>query len=578
MSGLTPPPPAPPTPDPPPDMCGVPQIVRGNPAPLSTSLAGFSARAARNRCCITFIDPVPDLLSGLGITTAGDKLTSGGRPVKGIAADSAARVLLLIPVRNKGDVLHVSVTGATTPESMGGMYNLDDPGFGSNVQPSLDVKASYKDAQGNAWAIAVYRAPSDFVDTNDSDAYTRVTRTMQFQATAGGYGVNGELTIVRPPVVLVHGLWDSPALWKNFLSDANKDPRFMEVDKANYSVNLNGKIASDSDCVYPLCSVFLATGIHQNGNQLGFVHNAPFVMKTIKTAINNLRTKDPNNPVAVAQADVVAHSMGGVVTRQAESLPEFADESSFGVGSIHKLITVGTPHLGSPFATRLLHEGCMTFLKAMQGYIVFGERVNFIDGQPSEHGAIFDMQGSPTGLAPSGLSEALTKLNNRTGFGVPTHLIAGSMTDANFNLQNTSGVAATLALACDTTSFQIGPVPVPNPLTAQMGRSPMATLMQTYEGWQQIFGNTPSDAIVSVASQLAGQTQGGTNTDTFTGYIHSDGMVKAYDIPYIHLKINVALVGPWEIDLPGGSQIPQKIIGLLQTPLSTTGVFQPIPH
>ena len=31
-------------------------------------------------------------------------------------------------------------------------------------------------------------------------------------------------------------------------------------------------------------------------------------------------------------------------------------------------------------------------------------------------------------------------------------------------------------------------------------------------------------------------------------------------------------------DLPGGSPIPQKVIGLLQTPLSTAGVFQPIPH
>jgi pimeloyl-ACP methyl ester carboxylesterase len=489
-----------------------------------------------------------------------------GRPVKGIAADSAARVVLLIPARNKGDVFQVSVTGATTPESLGGMYNLNDPGFGSNVQTSLNVRASYTDRRGNPWAIAVYRAPSDFIDRNDLSGGTAVMRSIQFQATVGNYEVDGSLNIVRPPVVLVHGLWDSPALWKNFLSDNNADPRFLEVDKVNYSVNLNGLIDPSSDCVFSGCSHFLATKVHQNGNQLGFAHNAPLVMSTIKTAIKNLRTKDPSNPVAVAQADVVAHSMGGVVTRQAEGLPEFADNSSFGIGSIHKLITVGTPHLGSPFATRLLQEQCMTFLKYLQGYIVFGEHVNRTDGQPTEHGAVFDMQGSPTGFGV-GLSDALKQLNGRGGFGVPTHLIAGSMTTDNFNLRNTSLAAATPAFVCDTT----------NTLTLVMGRSPMATLMQTYSGWQQIFGNTPSDAIVSVASQFAGQSQGN-NTDTFTGYIHSDGLVYAIDVPYIHMKVNFALFGPWEIDIPGGSKIPQRIIDLLQMPLSTTGVFQPIPH
>jgi pimeloyl-ACP methyl ester carboxylesterase len=472
-------------------------------------------------------------------------------------------VVLLIPAQNKGDIFQVYVTGATTPESMGGMYNLGDPGFGSNVQTSLNVMASYTDRQGNPWAIAVYRAPSDFVDTNDPDGYTRVMRSMQFQATSGNYEVDGTLNIVRPPVVLVHGLWDSPALWKNFLSDANKDPRFMEVDKANYSVNLNGEIASNSDCVYPLCSEFLKLKIKQNGNQLGFAYNAPLVMNTIKTAIKTLRTKDPNNPVAAAQADVVAHSMGGLVTRQAEGLPEFADNSSFGVGSIHKLITVGAPHLGSPFATRLLQEGCMAFLKGLQGYIVFGEHVNFTDGQPSEHGASFDLQGSPTGLGP-GLSGALSQLNNRSGFDVPTHLIAGSMTRTNFTSGKSGPALAIPQFVCNT---------------LDLGYSPMADLMTTYQGWQQIFNNTPSDAIVPVASQLAGQSQGN-NAEVFTGLIHSSGPVQAFDVPLLltTLQINFGLIGPWEIDLPGGSPIPQKVIGLLQTPLSTAGVFQPIPH
>ena len=206
----------------------------------------------------------------------------------------------------------------------------------------------------------------------------------------------------------------------------------------------------------------------------------------------------------------------------------------------------------------------MAFLKGLQGYIVFGEHVNFTDGQPSEHGAIFDLQGSPTGLDPAGLSGALRDLNNRDGFGVPTHLIAGSMTPANFTSGRSGPALAIPQFVCNT---------------LDLGYSPMADLMTTYPGWQQIFNSTPSDAIVSVASALAGQSLGN-NAEVFTGLIHSSGPVQGFDVPLllITLQINFGLIGPWEIDLPGGSPIPQKVIGLLQTPLSTAGVFQPIPH
>jgi hypothetical protein len=42
--------------------------------------------------------------------------------------------------------------------------------------------------------------------------------------------------------------------------------------------------------------------------------------------------------------------MGGLVVRQAEQLAGFLGTDSFGYGYVHELITIGTPHLGSPLA------------------------------------------------------------------------------------------------------------------------------------------------------------------------------------------------------------------------------------
>jgi triacylglycerol esterase/lipase EstA (alpha/beta hydrolase family) len=51
--------------------------------------------------------------------------------------------------------------------------------------------------------------------------------------------------------------------------------------------------------------------------------------------------------VAAVQADVVAHSMGGDVARTMPTLATFTGQSTYGLGPVHKLITIGTPHRGN---------------------------------------------------------------------------------------------------------------------------------------------------------------------------------------------------------------------------------------
>lgn len=168
LANMGPTQPPPPTPVTEPNLCTMQlELVSSKARPLSRrfgALRGTPVAAAASSCAIVFLDPVPDLQTGSAVTTDGGRLTTLGRAVTGIAADSAARVVLRIPARKSGDSFQGTVSddrGFQDPASLGGLYSVGRPD--SSVQSSVTVTANYADAQGNPYAIAVYRAPSDFV-------------------------------------------------------------------------------------------------------------------------------------------------------------------------------------------------------------------------------------------------------------------------------------------------------------------------------------------------------------------------------------------------------------------------------
>src|SRR5882724_7381758 len=90
-------------------------------------------------------------------------------------------------------------------------------------------------------------------------------------------------------------------------------------------------------------------------NSIGVKYVTPYVLPEVTKAMEKFKAGDNpmNIPIAAVQADVVAHSMGGVVTR---TLPLTAGffSNTFGQGIIHKVISIDVPHLGSPLAALLL--------------------------------------------------------------------------------------------------------------------------------------------------------------------------------------------------------------------------------
>jgi pimeloyl-ACP methyl ester carboxylesterase len=167
--------------------------------------------------------------------------------------------------------------------------------------------------------------PSD--PTSATERRTLGCRLVRVTAVSADKGVRSESTaslwLNRVPVVLVHGFSSSHAMW----------------DKGGWLDTLKGRGFVASTVDYELAS----------SNSFASDPTATFVLES---EIRRVLWKLKREQIAGAQVDVVAHSMGGLVARQL-SVNSSQNKVSLNANSgwIHRLVTIGTPHLGSPWAS-----------------------------------------------------------------------------------------------------------------------------------------------------------------------------------------------------------------------------------
>jgi pimeloyl-ACP methyl ester carboxylesterase len=214
------------------------------------------------------------------------------KPVVGAAVDGASKILLECDSTTSTPVLFSS-----------GLYIIK----GGPVLKSNGLYASY----------AVYSVPDV---TSAFPTNGQMTNSVTFTVTSGSSSDSRPLTLGRAPVVLAHGLWDSAGGW------------------------------SASTGTMPLLKAkgFYVTAVeYMNTNHSSFETNKNAILENpggIRAAINNYHAYQ----WAVSKADVIGHSMGGVITRYFASQPEYANVDNYYKGSVHRLVTIGSPHMGSP--------------------------------------------------------------------------------------------------------------------------------------------------------------------------------------------------------------------------------------
>ena len=481
---------------------------------------------------LTLLDPVPSLLKGAAVTTSVNTLATKGRVVEGTAADSASELVLRIPAGSIGEQFTVTVLNDQGEQSIS---STEDGGLGSigtTTFKASQLTVTAVNTTAGPMAFAIYGSPLDFPrpegqDINNAERFIN----LQVQALDTGLSSDTSVTLLRPPLVLIHGLWASASSWDDFTPLIN-DPRWF-ISRADYSTIIGGQIKSYSPPVPSWAKSSIASS---PSSALGFAYNAPTVLLQIYNFINSFKngTNPANVPVAGVQADIVAHSMGGDITRTLPSITQFYHPITFTLGFVHKVITIGTPHWGSPLATMLLTSSneCVRGVLATNGSPSFTS-VTFKNGTKTS-GGVADLQGDGFG---GGLSAALQKLQNPIPHALPTALIQGLESQSQLDGLNSSSAAQAIRLLCFT-----------DPLAKDL----------TSSGWPKIFGQE-SDSIVPALSAVAGLS-------IFTvanGVIHSQSSEELGFGP------------PAELDAAGG--IPDTVIDLLNTPVNSS-TYVPLPQ
>jgi hypothetical protein len=401
-----------------------------------------------------------------GLVSDPTVLVGSGRTVVGAAADGVSRVLLraVATTTLEYTLLDENMNPIGYSTEYGGLAQAAGTGtLFANAVPVPPVVVN-----GRQMAFVAYRAPMDFVRSdpnfNASDQ-SAVSRTVNIQVTApdGTPVATYPITLVRPPVVVIHGITSAPRYWKTFKPLVNNcaaptvsgDPRFY-VACADWSKKVPGVVSISPNYLGVGSLIMAFTPIRQN--VLGYSYNAPIVFSQMQNAVANYSLAAPQagkQPVASVQVDVVAHSMGNPIARTMPYtlLPpnSYLQTSNYGLGIMHKVISLSGPHFGSPMAIVALDPKnvCSWTVAAATGNYPLNA-ANFATSVTT--GGALDLTGDGQGNC---VSPALNLLQGTADKQIPTALIAGEMSTSQLTGLDSSLQALAIKLLLGVKAVQL---------------------------------------------------------------------------------------------------------------------------
>jgi hypothetical protein len=356
-------------------------------------------------------------------------LSSDGLPLWGVAADERTTTLVRITAETADPVLLELQTedGSPAGQEFGALSV-------SNVLPAMTTPGHYS-------AEVAYVAPADLPKDSSKPVNLLIV------ATQGSSRSEQNLTLFYPPVLTVHGIWSSGAIWSG----------------------LRGKLMSS----YPAAEIF--EGDYQDLNFVSF--KDPAIHERLLGAFGMARGQLLQEGILANRFDVVAHSMGGLAVASWSNDPGYASSSPSGRGWIRSMVTVATPVLGSPLANQLTDDGAaqLTPNPANGLYLVF----SLISGTVAPTlGSVMAHMHMP--LSCAGFAEcAINSLRNVGG--VP-------LAQTNIPVRGIRGIApseSAVESILDTIMGQFFPAPHP---TVDGLLGPMHDTIVPY-GSQSAFGN-----------------------------------------------------------------------------------------
>src|SRR5262245_46176378 len=256
------------------------------------------------------VHPNPELIASDGTITADpSRVAASTRIAVGATTDGATRLVFRYTAPGPGQVTFSLAAG--TPADAGGFL-----ASGSSVRAAT-VTAPVAAVGSGFLACAVYLVPDDFnlPSGHDTDHDRPLAVVAAFTPTGGNPDspVPLALTLYRPPIVLLHGLWSNNSVW---------------------TMPLIG---------LPYLDIPTPFADYRNTNADHFAVN----LLVPETAVQYVLEWDRDQQIAATRADFIAHSMGGILARQWAADAGYYRSSNFMAGDFHKLITLDSPHFGA---------------------------------------------------------------------------------------------------------------------------------------------------------------------------------------------------------------------------------------
>ncbi|TBR18800.1 hypothetical protein EPO66_01140 [bacterium] len=272
-----------------------------------------------------------DFSAGPDVTTDIEQIVStikagNATSVEGAVTDGVTRLLLVVDTPQAGAVKWTLQGGTGDSKDDGVLYALGGSQKGNIL--SINTVAT---SEGNK-AFCVYQAPEDFVrnyiDNNhdgrpDDEIISERAVSVKIEYNNAA-PIEKQLKLVRPPLVLVHGIWSSREMW----------------DKSNTIDDFKGKLEQK----IPGIRIFMPN--YPNTSHFSTNKNVPY---SCPGGIVEVREQLKQEKIAMVQADVLGYSMGGLLSRiwAGAGKDIYTRYDNFESGDINKLITLDSPHYGS---------------------------------------------------------------------------------------------------------------------------------------------------------------------------------------------------------------------------------------
>jgi hypothetical protein len=349
--------------------------------------------------------------------------------------------------------------------------------------------------------------------------------------------------------MLLNGLWADKSAWANFAptngSDESQVWSLLVPGASRFPINYGQQVSVSSTTPSYNPQITSVTG-----SALGFAYNAQVVV--LPAIQNAIATFTADLDVAAVQADVIAHSMGGNITRYMPLLdqpnqtplpvqtPFFLTPNTYGAGPIEKLITIGTSHLGSPIAIDLLPSGQTDLNACVRRRLADNANLSLQTATVSGTawpGAVGDVSGN--GRDTNGASAALQAIQNSQGSQTfPMTYVSATTSSANLAGLNCTNPLCKSNLLYASCYLWPG---TSDPLAGDL----------TQNNWNNVFNDLANDGVVPLTSQLNGPSSPVGTIPTIQGDIHSQGL------------LSLDFFGPFELE---DSVIAIEAVDLLNEP------------